>query len=92
MLVLFEAVNASDGDGKMADKQPWAGIPAQTPILRPSEAARHLGVSRSQFYTLVANGDLPRPFRIGERSVGLPKAWLDSVVAARFAESLEAVR
>lgn len=40
-------------------------------LLRPREAARVLGISKSTLFALLADGRLPRR-RIGKRSVGIP--------------------
>lgn len=65
--------------------QPWAGIPASGPLLRPTEAARYIGFSRATYYVLAKQGIVPPPIHIGvgDRSgAGVPKPWLDAVIAA----------
>jgi predicted DNA-binding transcriptional regulator AlpA len=50
-----------------------------------------LGYSRTQLYALVAQGDLPKPIRIGRGqsgAVGIPLPWLDAVIAAHAAGQL----
>ena len=72
---------------------PWAGIPATGPILRPKDAAEYLGYGRSQFYALVGKGELPQLIKLGSGAggaSGVPKPWLDAVIAARAAEGAQA--
>jgi len=68
--------------------QPWDGIPATGPLLRPKEAAAYLGYSRAHYYVLASRGDVPLPIRMGRGKVAaaaVPKPWLDAVIAARAA-------
>jgi prophage regulatory protein len=45
-------------------------------VLRPAEVAQRLGIGRPSVYTLVNNGLLPPPLKIGVRSSG----WLASTI------------
>jgi excisionase family DNA binding protein len=58
-------------------------------LLRPTEAADAIGVSRSKAYTLISNGEIPS-IRIGG-SVRVPvealRAWIDRQVTERQAPS-----
>lgn len=70
--------------------RPWLGIEASGPLLRPAEAAKYLGLSLSRFYAISAQGDLPKPIKIGRSAsgaTGVPLPWLNAVIAARAAES-----
>ena len=71
-------------------KQPWLDIPATGPLLRPDAAAEYLSISVNRLYVLGNTGVLPRPLKIGTRSSGIPRPWLDAVIAARAAESIAA--
>jgi predicted DNA-binding transcriptional regulator AlpA len=77
----------------MSTLQPWVDCPPTGRLVRSAEAAKFLGLSRSRFYQMVAEGSLPRPFKVSpdadSRVVALPLSWLESVVAARAAASLE---
>ena len=68
--------------------QPWINIPATGPLLRPKAAATYLGCSVTQLYRLVAAGVVPKPFKATASGVasGIPRPWLDAVIAARAAE------
>ncbi len=69
-------------------QQPWKVIPATGPLLRPAEAAQYLGYkSRSHYYELAKRGVVPEPLRFGQgtTSVGVPKPWLDAIIAAAAA-------
>jgi excisionase family DNA binding protein len=61
--------------------RPWATVPPSGPILRTKQAAEYLGIGYSRFFELVNAGHLPRPFTVHGRTKGLPKPWLDAVVA-----------
>lgn len=51
-------------------------------ILRRSEVEVRIGLSRSTIYAMMAEGDFPKPIRLGKRAVGWPEsaiaAWLES--------------
>lgn len=75
----------------MPPNQPWTTVAPAGPMLRPTEAARYLGYSVPQFYALAAQGELPRPIKMGRGHTGasaVPKGWLDAVIAARAAEAV----
>lgn len=75
----------------LISSKPWAAIPPRGPLLRVPEAARYIGYSKTQFYALVASGELPKPIKIGRGfngSSGVPRAWLDAIIAAKAAESV----
>lgn len=76
----------------MSTSKPWLDCPVEGPFMRSGEAAAYLNLSPTQFYYLARQGDLPRPFKIGGRASGVPKGWLDSVIRARAAASLEAAQ
>lgn len=59
-------------------------------LLRPDEAARLLGISRSKCYALVAAGAIPA-VRIG-RSVRVPRAALDEWIARQTTVATDAKR
>lgn len=61
---------------------PWRDIPATGPLLRPLAAAEYLGITKSSYYRLAKTGDLPLPVRIGQRFAGVPKPWLDAIIAS----------
>jgi excisionase family DNA binding protein len=66
--------------------RPWIGIPATGPFVRVGDAAAYLGISKSTYYEEVSSGSLPI-CKIGRRASGVPKPWLDAVIAARVAAS-----
>ena len=59
-------------------------------ILKASEVAEYVNVSKSQIYKLVQQGRLPKPIKLGERGSGWLTseidAWLQSRVDARDEE------
>ncbi len=67
-------------------KVPWHGLPVTGPILRQRDASAYMGVSRSTFYRLVAEGSLPKPISLTANAKGFPRPWLDAVLAAWAAE------
>lgn len=70
----------------MDQNPPWAGLPAEAPLLRVTEAAKLIGCSKSTYYALAAKGVLPRPIKLGFGFTGVsavPRSWLNAAVAAR---------
>ena len=63
--------------------QPWEAVPPTGPILRPATAAEYLGLSVSGYYKQAARGLVPMPIVIGRRASGVPRPWLDAVIASR---------
>jgi predicted DNA-binding transcriptional regulator AlpA len=57
-----------------------------TRIIRPKEAMARLGIGHSKFYDDIRKGILPRPVRLGPRSVGIIEEELDAVVERLRAE------
>lgn len=56
-------------------------------LLRPSAAARRLGISKSTLWRLVRNDpDFPRPIRLGPRTTALRLSDLDAWVDRRAAD------
>ena len=53
-----------------------------TRILRRPEVEACIGLSRSTLYAMMADGEFPRPLRLGKRAVGWSDAaiseWLES--------------
>jgi prophage regulatory protein len=47
-------------------------------ILRRPEVEARIGLSRSTIYESIAQGEFPKPIKIGRRAVG----WPESVIAA----------
>lgn len=51
-------------------------------ILRRPDVERITGLSRSTLYAMIAEGDFPKPVRLGKRAVGWREAdisaWLES--------------
>lgn len=68
---------------------PWADIPATGPLLRPKDAAAYIGYSPQQYYALATIGEMPPLIKIGrgqKGASGVPRPWLDAVIASRHAE------
>jgi len=51
-------------------------------MIRPAEAVKILGISKSTMYQLISSGILPRPVRLGARATAFRldelEAWLES--------------
>ncbi len=62
-------------------------------LLRPLEAAKRCGISRSQLYELRAKGQFPRAVPITKNSIGFLEsdvdAWIQKKVDAARAAELE---
>lgn len=55
-------------------------------LLRSTQAAQKLGLSRSSFYERVKNSELPKAIKIGRRAVAWLESELDAYIVARIAE------
>jgi excisionase family DNA binding protein len=73
----------------MGDGGPRTSTEPARVLLRPEEAARAIGVSRSQFFKLLADGSI-RSLKVG-RLRRVPVAELDSWVARELAQQSAAV-
>jgi predicted DNA-binding transcriptional regulator AlpA len=51
-----------------------------TRIIRPKEAMSRLGIGHTKFYADIRKGVLPKPVRLGSRSVGMIEEELEAVV------------
>ena len=54
----------------------------QDRFLRRPEVENLTGLSRSTIYSMISNGEFPKPVRIGRRAV----AWRESVIQSWIAE------
>lgn len=66
-----------------------ATIAVRGRILRPVEAAKYVGMSRSSLYRLLAIKKFPAPTRMGIRAVGWTQNTLDEFIASRSTEVAE---
>jgi prophage regulatory protein len=55
-------------------------------ILRPAEAQARLGIGHTQFWEMIKSGRLPRPVRLGPKSVGHLESEIDSFIENLAAE------
>lgn len=53
-------------------------------ILKLHEVTSRTGKSRSSIYESIAEGDFPKPVKIGERAVGWVEAEVDAWVKGRI--------
>ena len=62
------------------------------PFMRPSEAAKYLGLGLSTYYELAKSGAVPSPVKItpNGRASGVPKSLLDAFVQSRVTEISDA--
>lgn len=52
-------------------------------ILRRKEVEQFIGLSRSSIYEAMAQGEFPKPIRIGKRAVGWRQSTIDAWLAGR---------
>lgn len=61
----------------------WDNVPAKGQLLRPKEVAKRTGLSRSQIYSMIADGKFPPFLKLSSRTSALPEVWLDAFIASR---------
>lgn len=60
-------------------------MPIENRLVRIAEVLDAIGVSRANFYNLIAQGLLPRPVKVSARGAALPEYEIRAVNAARIA-------
>jgi prophage regulatory protein len=55
-------------------------------IIRPAEAQARLGIGNTQFWEWIKKGKLPKPVRLGRRSVGHPESEIDAFIDKLIAD------
>lgn len=77
----------------MTQHRDWSISPVAGPIYRPQECATYLGISISSFYELISRGELPPLLKLTQRgrASGLPKSWLDIVLADHAAQATQSL-
>ena len=74
----------------MTDNAPnWKDLAPEGRLLRPSEVASHTGLSKSQIYQMIKDGEFPPFIKIGKRASALPQSWLDAYVSYHATRALE---
>ncbi len=58
-------------------------------LLKPVEAARRLGISRSFLFELVAKGELPKPVKFNPRRTAFIEAEIDAHIETLAAQRNE---
>ncbi|MEM1149954.1 MAG: AlpA family phage regulatory protein [Pseudomonadota bacterium] len=62
--------------------RPWEMVPPEGRLLRPAEVCERTGLSRSQIYSMIADGLFPPMLKLSSRASALPEAWLNAYVEA----------
>lgn len=71
-----------------AQKKPyWHNIKLSRRLLRPQEVASLLGLSRSQIYQMIADGELPPFIKLSSRASAMPEVWLDAFIKQRVSKA-----
>lgn len=73
-------------------KKPWAECPPTGRLLRPQEVFDRTGLSKSQVYAMIAEGDFPPFLKVSTRAAAMPEAWLDCFVCDRAQAALATAR
>jgi prophage regulatory protein len=61
-----------------------AVTPVEHRILRRSEVEAKTGFKRAHIYSLIKEGEFPRPLRLGVRAVGWDSVEIDQWITARL--------
>ena len=73
--------------GLPLDRRRIGGVELEPALLRPGEAARLLGVSRSRVYELIREGEIPAIRLAG--TIRVPLAELRAMIASRASGGAE---
>lgn len=52
-------------------------------IIKPNEVPSKTGISRSQWYKLLSQGDFPEPIKLSPRRIGFLESDLDGWIESR---------
>lgn len=66
----------------------WTGILPSGRMLRPADVVERTGLSRSQIYQMISDGNFPPFIKLSTRASALPESWLDAFVETRAAATL----
>ena len=56
--------------------KPWEGLPPELPFVRAKDLPLKTGLSSSQIYELIDEGEFPPLVKIAPRASGVPSNWL----------------
>jgi len=59
---------------------------AKSQIIRPTDAAKLLGISKATFWRIVKRGDI-KTFKVTDRTTGVLASDLEAYIAARTVEA-----
>ena len=74
---------------KAIEQKSWQETEPRGRLLRPSEVTTITGLSKSQIYQMIRDGEFPPFIKLGRRASALPQSWLDAFVADRASECWE---
>lgn len=66
----------------------WEKIDPAGKMLRIREVVHMTGLSRSQIYALIAEGQFPPLVKLSARASALPEAWLNAFISAKAADAI----
>ncbi|KZY36501.1 hypothetical protein A3731_09355 [Roseovarius sp. HI0049] len=72
--------------------KPWVDCPPSGRLLRPQEVFERTGLSRSQVYAMIADGNFPPFLKVSTRAAAMPEAWLECFVNDRAQAALMDIR
>ncbi|MFY0634064.1 MAG: AlpA family phage regulatory protein [Vannielia sp.] len=62
--------------------KPWTEVAPGGRMLRPAEVVRVTGLSRSQIYQMISDGEFPPFIKLSQRASALPETWLQAFIEA----------
>ena len=78
--------------GNFPDEPPetpfWVEIKPTGRMMRMAEVINRIGLSRSQIYAMIEQGDFPPLVKLSRRAARLPEAWLDAFIVNRAKDGL----
>lgn len=69
-------------------KKPWENVTPVGRMLRPSVVFERTGLSKSQTYWMIEQGDFPPFIKLGSRASALPEEWLNAFISDRAKKAL----
>ncbi len=65
----------------------WQNVEPKGKMLRPSKVVELTGLSRSQVYSMIADGQFPPFLKLSQRASAMPESWLEAFLLHRVEQT-----